>query len=92
MNKDKPNNDEVFNFPCEYPIKIFGKKCIELESSICRIISQHNGGIYPNNINTKVSKKGNYVSITVRIIATSRVQIDTINSQLQQHPLVAYLL
>ena len=36
--------------------------------------------------------KGKYVSITVRIIATSRKQLDSINTDLQKSPLVSYLL
>ena len=33
-----------------------------------------------------------YVSITIRIIATSRKQLDSINADLQKSPLVSYLL
>ncbi|RUM77799.1 MAG: DUF493 domain-containing protein, partial [Candidatus Thioglobus sp.] len=33
-----------------------------------------------------------YIAYTVRIVATSRAQLDSINQELQDDPLVAYIL
>jgi putative lipoic acid-binding regulatory protein len=85
-------SEEIFNFPCDYPVKIFGKNSPEFEKIVLAIISKHSGEIHPQSITKKESSKGGYVCITVRIVATSRAQIDTINSELQNHPLVAYIL
>ena len=86
------NNDDIFKFPCDYPIKIFGLNQPELKQTICSIVESHVGRLHDNQISTKKSSKGKYVSITVRIIATSRKQLDTINHELQSSPLVSYLL
>lgn len=86
------NKDGIFNFPCEYPIKVFGKKCLEFETAAIEIISKHSGDIHPQSISKNDSSKGTYTALTIRIIATSRQQIDTINSELQNHSLVAYIL
>jgi putative lipoic acid-binding regulatory protein len=84
--------DDIFNFPCDYPVKIFGKKCVEFETIVCDIISKHCGKIHPNQIKKRDSKKGNYQAITVNILATSRAQLDNMNKELQEHPHIEYLL
>ena len=86
------SNDDIFKFPCEYPIKVFGLKLPTLEESICSIIENYVGKLHKNQISIKNSSKGKYVSITIRIIATSRQQLDSINADLQKSPLVSYLL
>ena len=86
------NNDDIFKFPCDYPIKIFGLNQPELKQTICSIVESHIGLLHDNQITMKKSSKGKYVSITVRIIATSRKQLDAINHELQASPLVSYLL
>jgi len=86
------SNEEIFNFPCDFPIKIFGKKTQDFKRTVCDIIEPHAGQLHDNQITEKVSSKGSYVSLTVRIIATSRAQLDAINEDLQKCPDVAYLL
>ena len=85
-------NEEIFNFPCDYPIKVFGKKTQDFKQTVCDIIEPHVGLLYDNQITEKISSKGAYISLTVRIIATSRAQLDDINEGLQKCPKVAYLL
>ena len=63
-----------------------------IEKSVCSIIENYVGKLHENQISLKNSSKGKYVSITVRIIATSRKQLDSINADLQKSPLVSYLL
>jgi len=86
------SNEEIFSFPCDYPIKVFGKKTQDFKRIVCDIIEPFSGNLHDNQITEKVSSKGSYVSLTVRIIATSRAQLDSINSELQKCPNVAYLL
>ncbi|SMM98781.1 Proposed lipoate regulatory protein YbeD [uncultured Candidatus Thioglobus sp.] len=94
MNKSnsKPTTEEIFNFPCDYPIKVMGKDCRELPIEMCAIIERHAGEIHPSKISSRKSTKGSYISYTVRIIATSVSQLNSINKELQDHHLVAYIL
>ncbi|MCS5591430.1 MAG: DUF493 domain-containing protein [Gammaproteobacteria bacterium] len=85
-------SEELFNFPCDYPIKIFGKKTENFRRVVCDIIEPHAGQLHNNQITEKISSKGSYISLTIRIIATSRPQLDSINAELQKCPDVAYLL
>lgn len=92
MNNTNLTSEEIFNFPCDYPVKVFGKDCDDLHPTICTIIERHAGKLHPNQITTKRSSKGSYISFTVRIVATSRSQLDQINQELQACELVAYVL
>ena len=62
------------------------------KKTVCKIIESHIGKLHTNQITIKNSSKGKYTSITIRIIATSRKQLDAINHDLQTCPLVSYLL
>ena len=84
--------EDIFNFPCEYPIKIFGENQPEFQKTICNIVETHTGKLHANQTTIKHSSKSKYISLTVRIIATSRQQLDAINQDLQSCPLVSYLL
>ena len=92
MNNTNLTSEEIFNFPCDYPVKVFGKDCDDLHPAICTIIERHAGKLHPNQITSKRSSKGSYISFTVRIVATSRSQLDQINQELQACELVAYVL
>ena len=85
-------NEDVFKFPCDYPIKVFGLNQPDLINTVGTIVESHVGKLHSNQISLKNSSKGKYVSVTIRIIATSRKQLDSINEDLQDCPLVSYLL
>jgi putative lipoic acid-binding regulatory protein len=92
MSKTNPTPEELFNFPCDYPIKIFGRDNSVLQDTICKIIEKHTDKLHPNQIQCRKSSKGNFVAFTIRIIATSKSQIDSINQDLQDCELVEYVL
>ena len=85
-------NEDVFKFPCDYPIKVFGLNQPDLINTVSTIVESHVGKLHSNQISLKNSSKGKYVSVTIRIIATSRKQLDSINEDLQDCSLVSYLL
>ena len=85
-------NEDVFKFPCDYPIKVIGLNQPDLIDTVSTIVERNVGKLHNNQITHKKSSKGKYVSVTIRIIATSRKQLDSINEDLQNCPLVSYLL
>ena len=44
------NNDDIFNFPCDYPIKIFGLSQPEFKKTVYKIIESHIGKLHTNQI------------------------------------------
>jgi putative lipoic acid-binding regulatory protein len=85
-------NEDIFKFPCDYPIKVFGLNQPDLIDTVSTIVERYVGKLHSNQITLKNSSKRKYVSVTIRIIATSRKQLDSINEDLQNCPLVSYLL
>jgi uncharacterized protein len=69
-------------FPCEFPIKAMGKADCELDSVVVGIVRRHAPDLSEGAIYTRASKKGNYLSVTVVVKATSREQLDAIYQDL----------
>ena len=83
-------------YPCQYPVKVMGRNTIEFRSLVPRILDQHVEGFLQENKNKPVperlSKDGNYVSLTFTITATSREQIDALYVDLKNCEFVKYAL
>ena len=75
-------NDELFNFPCDFPIKIMGRCDCELETLVVEIINKHVDDLAENAVKTRPSGKGNFISVTVTVKAHSREQLDNIYLEL----------
>ncbi|MCK4866064.1 MAG: DUF493 domain-containing protein [Gammaproteobacteria bacterium] len=75
-------SDELFNFPCQFPIKIMGRSDCELETLVVEVVNRHVPDLSENAVKTRPSGKGNFISVTVTITATSREQIDNIYLEL----------
>ena len=86
------NQETLFEFPCEYPIKAMGKFSDNLEMTVVEIISRHAPDKHKHKVKTKPSKDGNYVSITVTIEAQNKPQLDAIYQDLVAHPHVLYAI
>ena len=74
--------DSPLDFPCDYPIKIMGFAEPGYQQWSEEFVAQ-----YANVISSqsKLSKKGKYISVTVHITATSMTQLDEIYQALQNH-------
>ena len=74
--------DELFNFPCDFPIKIMGRCDCELETLVVEIINKHVSNLTESAVKTRPSGKGNFISVTVTVKAKSREQLDNIYREL----------
>jgi len=74
--------DELFNFPCDFPIKIMGRCDCELEILVVEIINKHVSNLTEGAVKTRPSGKGNFISVTVTVKAESREQLDNIYREL----------
>lgn len=75
-------NDEHFNFPCDFPIKVMGRTDCELESLVVKIINKHVDDLAEGAVKSRPSGKGNFLSVTVTVTAHSREQLDNIYLEL----------
>lgn len=84
--------ETLFEFPCEYAIKAMGKFSNNLEVTVVEIVSRHAPDTHNHKVQTKPSKDGNYISVTVTIQAQNKPQLDAIYQDLVAHPHVLYAI
>ncbi|MDH5472512.1 MAG: DUF493 domain-containing protein [Gammaproteobacteria bacterium] len=82
MNEPGNEEDTLFAFPCEFPIKAMGKSGPELEGAVLAIINRHVPDLSEGAIKLNASKGGNYTSITITITAQSKAHLDGIYYEL----------
>ncbi len=82
----EPSEETLFEFPCEFPIKAMGKTDTELHVVVTEIVRRHVLEVDEAAIKTRLSKDGNFISVTVIIEATSKKQLDAIYQDLTDHP------
>ena len=74
--------ESPLRFPCEFPVKAMGKSDCELDIIVVEIVRRHAPDLAEAAVYTRDSTAGNYVSVTVRVNATSRQQLDDIYQDL----------
>ena len=73
---------DLFNFPCEFPIKVMGRMDSDLENQVIEIVNRHVDNLSEGAVSSRPSGKGNFIAVTVTIMATSREQLDNIYREL----------
>lgn len=86
------NEETLFEFPCEFPVKAMGKTCPELEIAVIEIINRHVPDLGEGAVKMRPSSQGNYTAITVTIQAQSKGQLDAIYMELTACELVVYAI
>lgn len=88
MSSDK----DVFDFPCEFPIKAFGFAEEGFPGLVMDIIRCHAPETQDDAMEVRQSKAGKYYSVTIRITARNREQLDAIYQLLTDHEKVIMAL
>lgn len=78
----KPNghatSESVIQFPCDFTLKIMGKSEGHFEKIVLAIIKEHFPETSPSRIQKKFSKDKNYLSLSITVFATSKMQLDAL--------------
>lgn len=82
----------LIEFPCDFPIKIMGNNVAEMSTEIVAVVCRHAPDFDHSTLETRPSSKGNYLSITCTVRATSQGQLDDLYRALTSHPLVKVVL
>jgi putative lipoic acid-binding regulatory protein len=77
--------ESAIEFPCEFPIKMMGRDTPEFRSTARALVEKHAGKVANDAVRQAQSRKGNFVSITVTITATSQQQLDAIYQDVTDH-------
>jgi putative lipoic acid-binding regulatory protein len=84
--------ETLLKFPCDFPIKVMGKAEPGFEAMVVELISRHAPGIMETAINSRSSRGGKWVSITVTLRAESKAQLDAIYLDLSANEKVVMAL
>lgn len=74
--------DTLFKFPCDFPLKVMGRRSDDFRSIVLGIVQKHTGPVAPDRIEERPSKDGNYLSLTCTFSAQSREQLDALYREL----------
>lgn len=69
-------------FPCDYPIKVIGDVSTEAVSEILSVVRKHAPEVTPDEVSTRKSRKGNFHSVRITIVATGEAQLRTLHQEL----------
>ncbi len=75
-------DDSLLEFPCRFPIKVFGAHDGHFEQQVFDLLKPHVPELSQDDLTCNPSRKGNYVAITVDVIARDRAQLDAIYEDL----------
>jgi putative lipoic acid-binding regulatory protein len=82
----------VLKFPCRFPIKVMGDSYAEIDIVVKKTLEEHLSNREGLELKTRLSKAGNYVSITAIFTAESQAELDRIYTILSQHEKIKYVL
>lgn len=84
--------DDLFQFPCEFPIKVMGRDTPSFRSVTHAIVERHAGPLPADRITERPSSKGNFLAVTYTIVARDRAQLDAIYQDLTSSGVVLVAL
>lgn len=82
----------LVEFPCDFPIKIMGARVDEFAQVVVEVVVRHAPDFDASTVEMRPSSKGNYLSLTCTVNATSQRQLDDLYRELSGHPLVKVVL
>jgi putative lipoic acid-binding regulatory protein len=83
---------DVFNFPCDFPIKIFGRNSDDFEALVVDIVRRHAPDLDNSAVTRRFSGGDAFRSVTATFTAISREQLDALYTELSGHEQVLMVL
>ena len=84
--------ETLLEFPCDFPVKIMGARSDDFAQSIIEVVLRHAPDFDAGTTEMRLSKNGNYLSLTCTVRATSKAQLDALYLELTSHPQVKVAL
>jgi putative lipoic acid-binding regulatory protein len=87
-----PEPESLIAFPCDFPIKIMGETQPGFAQEVMQVVLRHAPDFDAGTMEMRKSRLGTYLSLTVTVRATSRMQLDDLYRELCDHPMVKMVL
>ena len=82
----------LIEYPSEFPIKVMGAHADGFVDAVVAVARRHDPKFDDARIELRPSRGGNYLGITITVVATSREQLDALYTELSSHPMVKVVL
>jgi putative lipoic acid-binding regulatory protein len=86
------SDESLITYPCDFPIKIMGGTQDAFAQTMVDLVRLYDPEFDASKMEMRPSTKGNYLSLTVTVRATSREQLDNLYRALSSHPMVKVVL
>jgi putative lipoic acid-binding regulatory protein len=87
-----PDQTSLIEYPSAFPIKVMGAAVEGFEAAMVTIAQRFDPNFDSASIERRPSKAGNYLGLTLTVLATSREQLDELYRTLSTHPMVKVVL
>jgi uncharacterized protein len=84
--------ESLLAFPCDFPIKVMGETQPGFAQAVMEVVLRHAPDFDASAMEMRKSRLGKYLSLTVTVRATSRLQLDELYRELCDHPMVKIVL
>jgi uncharacterized protein len=92
MAPDIPPEPSLIEYPSAFPIKVMGVHAEGFVEAVVSVAMQFDPAFDARTVETRPSKAGKYLGVTVTVTATSREQLDELYRTLSTHPMVKVVL
>ncbi|MEN9314437.1 MAG: hypothetical protein RIS35_830 [Pseudomonadota bacterium] len=84
--------EQLLEFPADFPLKVMGQRVDGFAQQISDLTRRHVPGFDPSRMELRLSSKGSYLSLTLRLRIESRAQLEALYRELSDHPMVRIVL
>lgn len=85
-------NEHLWEFPMEYPVKIMGEAQHPMREIVAEILQRHSPGFDPSTLVEKPSSAGKYVSVTASVYVERKEQINGMYADFAAHQHIKMVL
>lgn len=84
--------DTIWNFPCPFPLKAFGRNSDDFEALVVEIVRRHAPDLDDSAVSRRTSDGDTYRAVTATFMAHSREQLDALYAELNSHEQILMVL
>ncbi len=85
-------NEELWQFPCEYHLKVMGSTEYPLVEIVSEITAKHIHNFDPTRISTRTSSTGKFISVTAILQIDNKTQIEQLYLELKTRKEILWTL
>ncbi len=86
------SNEGLLEFPCELPIKVFGRNVEGFRSRVVELVNSHVDELADDRVREQFSRDNGYASLSITVRAESREQVDRLYNELSANEEIMMVL